>query len=178
MYKLFFTVLLIFPLICSAKLYKWVDENGEVVYSDQPPLNDAPELKLPPLQTTPAVKPKPKPVAKEEIKEPEKVGYTSFSISSPAHEETIRNSEGNITVSFAVNPALNIKAGDYINIKVNGNLFRTNISSTSAKLKHLNRGANDIQAELYDKTGKLLKSSDTVTVFVHRHSKLHNKPAP
>ena len=31
------------PLACAA-LYKWVDANGRVVYSDQPPLNTKSEL--------------------------------------------------------------------------------------------------------------------------------------
>ena len=148
----------------QAALYKYTDENGEVVYSDEPPYEGAEELVPPPLQTTPAfkTKPKTKPEAKPEEQQ-QATEYTSFKITRPKNEETLRD---NITIQLAVEPKLNTKAGHYINIFDNGKTILKNSTSLTTTLKYIDRGIHNIKAEIRNKSGELIKSSNTVTIYI------------
>ena len=169
----FLCLVLLLPFNLNAALYKWIDENGEVVYSDQPPHAGAEELKPPGLTTTPAIKYKPK--AKPEPEKPELV-YTKLQITSPTADEHIRDAEGTIAVTIAIDPPLNLAEGHYLAIQVNGETKIAKLTSTSAILSNADRGTTNITASVLDKTGKTLISSEGVTVFVHRPSMLHPKP--
>lgn len=173
MKTIIFCFIALLPFNLHAAMYKWIDENGEVVYSDEPPHEGAEEIKPPQITTTPAVKYKPTPKP-----EPEKpaFSYTSLSISSPGKEEHIRDNSGNISVSIAISPALNTAEGHYLSLLVNGKTVIPKLTSTSASISNADRGENAISVAVHDKNGKILKSSDSVTVYVHRHSKLFNKP--
>jgi len=161
----------------QAALYKYKDENGEVVYSEEPPYEGAKEFILPGLQTTPAVKPKPKPKSKPEPEEVDKpTKYTLFQITSPTNEQSLHNSAGNVSISLAIAPNLNTKAGHYINILLDGKIIKKKTTSLSGNFQHIDRGSHSIKAELRDQSSKLIKSSNTVTIHVHRFSKQHKKP--
>ncbi len=159
----------------QAALYKYTNENGEVVYSDKAPYEGAEELIPPKLQVTPAVKLKPKTKTKPEEKD-KSTQYTSFQITSPTDQKSFHNSAGNISIELAIKPGLNIKAGDYINILLDGKTIRKKTSSLSENIQHIDRGTHQIKAELRNKSNKLIKSSNTVTIYIHRFSKLHKKP--
>ena len=176
MKTLFFCIIALLPFSLNAAMYKWVDENGEIVYSDEPPHEGAEEIKPPKLTTTPAVKYKPSP--KPEPEKKEAFSYTALSVTSPTKAEHIRDNAGNIAVSIAINPALNTAEGHYLSLQVNGRTVMPRFTSTSTTINNADRGANAISVAVHDKTGKILKSSDGVTVYVHRHSKLHNQPKP
>ena len=161
----------------NAALYKWVDENGEVVYSDKPPQKGAEELKPPPLMTTPAVKYKAQP--KEEAKKSKEdiINYTSFSITSPTENETIRDNSGNISVSLTIDPPLASDKGHYINILVDGKPKISKSTSLTHTLTYIDRGTHTLSAEIRGASGNMYKSSNSVTIHLHRFSKLHKKPA-
>jgi hypothetical protein len=160
----------------QAALYKYTDENGEVVYSDQAPYEGAEELVPPELQVTPAIKPKPKanenPEKKEDI-----TRYSSFQITSPKNGSTLQNKTGTLKIALAIKPALNIKAGHYINIFIDDVAVIKNSSQLSTILNHIDRGTHSIQAELREKSGKLIRFSNNVIVHVHRFSIQHKKSA-
>ena len=174
----FFLTLLIFLTTISAQaaLYKYTDENGEVVYSEEPPYAGAKEFIPPQLQITPAIKIKPKAKPKlDESVEDESTKYTSFQITSPKNGATFQNNAGNIGIALGINPELDVKAGHYINIFLDDVAIIKNSTNLSAALKHINRGTHNIKAELRDKSGKLILFSNNVIIYVHRHSKLHKK---
>ena len=160
----------------QAKLYKWVDEAGEVHYSDAPPAKNSKPLDLPPLQTTPAVKYKPKKKVEEQKPETDTYKYKKFSINSPKNDATIRNNAGNMTISLEIDPPLNTKKNHYINILLDDHIKIKKSKSLSTALNFIDRGTHTIKAELRNASGKLLKSSNTITFHMHRFSKLHKKP--
>jgi hypothetical protein len=175
--KEFFPLLLLITASFSvhAGIYKWVDENGEVIYSDKPRTENMKEHTPPALQITPAIKPKPK--TEETVEAPVAVtSYTKFDITSPVNDETIRDAAGSFGVKLALEPALDVTAGHYINLQIDG---KTRVSKTTKQdinLKFIDRGSHSISAEIRDVTGKLLKASNSVTIHLHRTSTLQKAP--
>ena len=174
MNKIFIFLITITSLIFSssvfAEMYKSVDEQGLITYSDTPPVKDAEALEPPMLNTMPTVKPRPKSEeAEEEL--PEETKYISLSLISPQNEATIRSNSGNISVSLSIKPALNIRQGHYMSIQINGNTVKDKISSNTTQLTNIDRGTISITASVKNKKGATLLSSKPVTVHLHRASK-------
>jgi len=178
---LIFILLRLFLFSAEAELYKWVDKNGETIYSDEPPHDNAQPLVPPALTTTPAIKYKPKAKAETQETKPEEQQatlYTEFKITSPGHNEAIRANAGNITVKLAITPKLDVKAGHTISILVNSQTRIEGNTGLSVGLKNIDRGTHSIQAIIKNKQKKIIKSSNSITIHLQRFSKLHNKPAP
>jgi len=167
---LFSIIVLTLPLGVSAEMYKWVDENGNITYSDTPPIKEAEALRPPTLNAIPAVKPEPKaPVAEQKPEKP--TIYTRFDITSPTNNASIRDNAGNISVSMTLNPALNTKQGHTISISVDGKDIKDKIQSSSTQLNNINRGTHTISASIKNKKGSTLYTSQTITVHLHRAKK-------
>ena len=164
----------------QAELYKWVDKDGETIYSDEPPHDNAQPLVPPPLTTTPAIKYKPKAKAakQEEKKEEKETLYSVFTITSPGNNETIRANAGNFTVSLTITPKLNVKAGHSISILLNSQARVEGSTGLTIGLKNIDRGMHSIQAIIKNKQKKIVKSTNAITVHVQRFSKLNKKATP
>jgi hypothetical protein len=174
-------LLIIFIFIATtnaqATLYKYINKDGEIIYSDKPPYPGAEQMTPPLLQTIPAIKYKAPPKAKTTAN-PTHTKYRALTVSQPKAEQTIRNNSGNITIALKLEPELDIKNGHYINIYLNGRIIKKQTHSLSMSLKNIDRGSHNIKAEVRNKKGKLLKSSPINTFYLHRFSKLHRPAAP
>lgn len=162
-------IALIFSSSAIAEMYKWVDDNGNVTYSDIPPIKDAKELDPPVLNTMPTVKPSAKSPESEDEKQKE-TKYTFLKITSPESDATIRSNAGNITVSLNIQPVLNIRQGHYLSILVDGAIAQDNVSSLSTALSNIDRGTHSITASIKNKKGSVLIASKPVTIHIHRAS--------
>ena len=158
----------------TAEMYKWVDENGNITYSDTPPVKEAEALRPPVLNTVPTVKPKPKASAPEERPEKPTI-YTRLDITSPSNNATVRDNSGNISISMKTVPALNTKQGHTISVSLDGKMIKDKIQSTTTSLDNIDRGSHTISASIKNKKGSTLYTSQTITVHLHRAIK---KPAP
>lgn len=162
--------LLILVLITSfsyAALYKGLDSEGNVVYSDTP-FEDAEKYTPPPISVVDTPKSK---VDKEvaEDKQPAEFKYTDFDIASPANKQTIRN-EPDVAVTLKLKPGLNTEEGHSIWLLLNGKIVVKNSQSLSLQLGRLNRGAYNLQAQVRDKEGKIIVLTRTTVVFIHQTS--------
>lgn len=162
-----------FTASAGAELYKGVDEDGNVIYSDTPFYNSE---KITPPALTIVDTPKPQP-RKEIIEEekPEIFQYTAFSILSPRNDETIWN-EPQLMVSVQVKPELNIIDGDTIWLLMDGKVLVKKSKSLSLPIGRADRGAHTVQAQIRDKKGKIIRRSQTITVHI-KHSVI-KKPVP
>ncbi len=160
---------LVFASIAGAVMYKGVDAEGKVVYSDRP-FDDAEKFTPPPISVMDAEKVKvdEKPV---EEKKPVEFKYISFDIISPANNQTIRN-EPDVAVLLEIKPGLNTEESHSIWMLVNGKPVVKNTQSLSLKIGRLDRGANELQAQIRDKNGKIVVRTRTTVVFVHQTSAL------
>lgn len=144
--------------IVAETVYKTVDENGNIIFTDRPTENSE-EIKLQKLQTINNPNPiKNKPPAKPAS--PIDVGnvYSRLIITNPAQGSGIRNNAGNITISVSLEPSL--RPGHNIVFTVDGNEVSKGSANTAA-VNNLSRGAHTIGASVIDGTGKTLISTSS-----------------
>ena len=165
-------ILLLLALLASAasasEIYKWVDEDGVVHFSDQPRAG-AERVTLPKANTIPA------PVRAQrqdtddvdgEQQAEEPFAYQSLEITSPAPEETLWNIEGVLSVSLALTPAL--QAGHRVRVYFDGN--PQDVSGTSFQLEEVWRGVHNLQAEVVDEAGQLMIRSQPNRFYVQQNT--------
>lgn len=167
-------LLIMLPSQGYAGMYKWTNDEGDIIYSDTPPNNDAEEVILPELNTTPALKVEARPEPTQTPDESaETTSYTDFKLVKPEPEAIIRDNTGNVPVSLSLEPALDTSAGHSINILIDGQVSISNSQQTSVTLANIDRGTHTVSAEIRDSSGKVINSSNSVSFTVYRYSKLH-----
>jgi len=163
-------VSLILSTSVHAEMYKWVDEDGNTNYSDVQPFKDADTHVSPEVNTTPAVKvPKPQ-VTEESSASTQQTVYQLFKITSPEHNATIRDNQGNFSVGLEIQPALNTKQGHYISVLLDNKVVQDKLTSLSARFSNIDRGTHQISASIKNKRGKTLLSTDSISIHLHRTS--------
>jgi hypothetical protein len=153
----------------AATVWKWVDKNGVVHYSDQPvpgaiqvDLNvqtfSAQEADVPQTNRSAA--------ARDTAAELE---YQSIAIASPGNDETLSGTGGAVTISVTIEPALQ---GDHsVGIYLDGRLVSEPQSTAlSAQVSDVGRGAHTAQAQVLGADGRVLIQSAPVTFFVFQQS--------
>lgn len=154
------------PLTASAAVYKWVDADGTVHYSDTP-RDGAEEVHVAPPQTyqpgaLPAFTPRPEP--------PTPVpAYSRFELTAPADDGTIRDNTGAITVSFAIEPELKTELGHRLVVLLDGQP-QAPVQAASVTLDNVDRGTHSLQGRIVDANGKVVISTPSIQVHLHRQS--------
>jgi len=160
-----------------SEMYKWVDQEGNISYSDTPPYKGAESLDAPAITTMPATAvAKKKPAKANQPEEEKTTKYSYLRITSPENDATIQNNEGNFSISITVKPSLDTKNGHYFSLSMDGKVVQDKLSGNSANMSNIDRGSHKISVSIKDKNGKTLRKSKAVTVHLHRRSIL-NRPA-
>ena len=146
-----------------AQLYKSIDENGNVVYSDVPPSDGAEPVELPPINVIEGIKVPPP--ANEQAGEQLPLTY-SIRITQPQNEQTFQNTR-EFPVTVNVEPPL--QSGHQVAISLDGEV-RVRGNELSAIVTDVDRGEHRITAAVVDASGKPIITSPAVVVFVHRRS--------
>lgn len=174
----FFLVSLIACLAGSpalAAIYKTVDEDGNVVFTDVPPKDQSKAIEIDARNT---YQPTPLPAASTpaatatdgaETEEELAVNYESLRITSPADDEAVRENAGNVTISVSANPSLDVQQGHRVQILVDGSPL-ANAAATSVSLTNIDRGTHLLVAQILDADGQVLISSSPVTFHMLRYS--------
>lgn len=154
-----------------ADVWRWVDENGVVHFSDTP-VEGAERVDVSEASRTtgarvftraPALASQARPGQAEE-EQPFK--YESLAIASPAAEETLWNIEGILNVSLALSPGL--QSGHQVRVYFDGTPQLVN--STSFTIEEVWRGVHNIQAEVLDETGRLMIRSQPNRFYVQQNT--------
>ena len=151
----------------ESKIYRTVDKDGNVVFTDIAPKIDEPNDTVE-LQNTnsfaveEALGQRQEWVvegAGSEGAESEEVGsnYTALVIQSPTNDETIRENTGNLTVVAVLTPE--IRPGHRIRLLLDGAVVSES-SQAIFDLQNIDRGTHTLTTELVDQSGKVLISSD------------------
>ena len=154
---------LTFSITADAGLYKGLDDEGNVLYSDKP-FDQAQKITPPALTIMDAPKVAPKAEASEEEAATETV-YTSFSILSPKNVETIWN-QPDLNVTLQLKPKLDTTNGHSIWLLLDGKPHVKNSQSLSIPVGRIDRGTHSLQAQVRNKAGKLIKRTGGITVFI------------
>lgn len=157
-----------YAAIASSALYKGLDANGNVIYSDTP-FKDAERYTAPPISVVAA----PDVGTDEKLEEgkskegePVEFKYMAFDIASPHDKETIRN-DPDIDVSLNIKPGLNTDEGHTIWLLVDDNPVVKNAQQLSLQLGRMDRGGHQLQAQIRDKDGKIVLRTKVILFFVH-----------
>ncbi len=168
------------PLICLitfalnvpaiAAVYKQVDGDGNVIFTDVPakkgeePVNVAPPaMTYTPIQSNIAA---PAQSAKSKTQAAQ---YTSLSIVEPVNEAVIRANGGEIAVSVASEPKLDTDAKHRYVVLIDGTQTGAG-SSSSFTVSGIDRGPHSLQAQILDEQNQVLVSSESINIQVLRHS--------
>lgn len=159
------TTLLLLSFPSYAGLYKGLDSEGNVSYSDKP-FSNAKEITPPTITVVDPVKVKPKKIIDEKPVN-KKFIYRKFSISSPTDQQTIWNNPA-LTVSLNLKPALNTAEGHKIWLFMDGKPIVKNSSSQTLSIGLAERGEHQLQAHIRNKAGKVIKQTKSITVHIKR----------
>jgi hypothetical protein len=154
----------------SVRIYKSVGKDGVPSFSSDS-VDGAEEIEIKPtnsVRITPTKSP-----AVELPAPPEKKAY-KVSISSPENDKHYHNDPNPVPIRVSLSPAL--EQGDALEVMDNGAL----LADTGGKyiLEFPDRGEHQLVARVVDKSGEVLATSETVTIFVHRVSRLTNPQFP
>lgn len=160
-----FLVFCFFSVSVQAEIYKTMDENGNVIYTDMKSRGvESKEVELKPI--TPIEKPRSTnfvPNSQRSKSPDESEYYSNFEITKPANEATVRNKQ-HFSVQVMVQPKL--QAGHKVRLLLDGEVVETK-RGTVFTLENVERGAHTITAELLNDRKNVIKSSSN-TVYVHR----------
>lgn len=160
-------LLLLVATLAHATVYKWVDENGKVHFSDKPVKNaEVVELNE---NTQNSIK-LPDPIVLPSLNPPadsDKASY-KLNIASPSEEETIRSNEGKITLIANSDPQLS-SAHEFV-LYMDGQQLGSAQKSGLFKLSDIDRGEHSFVIKVLSKSGKQLATTPPRKVFLHRTS--------
>ena len=147
--------------VVAAPVYKSVDENGNVVYTDDPG-REAKPVDLPPLSTYPA--PKFQPIDRDDVSrdEPGNAGYSSLQITQPEQDATVRDNTGAVNVQAVLKPQLQEAAGHRYRFYLDGKAMGEPQRVPSTSFANIDRGAHQVEVAVVDAVGNELKRSDSV----------------
>ena len=156
----------------SAPLYKIVNKDGSVTYTDvyQP---NAQEVDL--TATNSAVMPSMPASSNQKKKVVKQYPVLKLAFNSPENEQTIRSNSGNLTVSATLSAASNsiaMPSGEF-QLMIDGKLVQSK-SVPSFSVKNLDRGEHNVQIKLIHQTGKILASTEIRVFYLKQASRLIN----
>ena len=163
------------PVAHAETVYKTVDDEGNIVFSDSK-TEGAEVLEIKEAQTINV--PEIRSFKTATLKEKQKtVIYTRLVITSPENDATIHSNAGNVSVGFTLEPALNEK--DLMVLFMDEKQVLTGKASEFS-LANIDRGTHTVYVAVKDEKDKLLKRSGNVVFHVRRMSILspNNAPAP
>lgn len=153
------------PALTADEIYKHVDKNGNVSFSDRP-LDGGKPIDLSPTNSAGSIA---LPKQNRRLSDSSPTGeYQSLRITRPQNDVTIHDNAGNLGVAVQVAPAL--RSGDSIRLLVDGSSPLEDSTSGGFQLLNVDRGTHQLQAQLLDNLGNVLLVSELVTVHLRRQS--------
>lgn len=167
-----------------AEVYKTVDENGNVTYTDRSPGDGSRPMELPELSII--ERPTYQKTARQaglENKDAEgeetavslralRRKYRDFAIISPTNEESIWNAQQAVPVAWRVSSPL--AAGMTVTLIVDGKRQAATTQSV-IPVDGLVRGEHTLTAELKDAKNRTVASAQPVTIFIKQPSVYNNR---
>ena len=191
-HKILLMILMAFTLAISAsplaaQVYKTVDKDGNVTYTDRAPDDGTKPMDLPQISVieTPVYEKTQREAAMdataagEEIKEVPlrtlRRDYRDFAIISPASEESVWHPEGPIPIAWSVSNSL--LEGMTVTVSVDGRRQSATTNPIVAVVG-LERGEHTITAEIKDAKNRRIATAEPVVFYVRQPNIYTNRPRP
>lgn len=166
--SMLFLMLAVVPL-ASGQIYKTYDEDGNPVYTDRKPSEDARPMELPEvnvIESAGEIELPPMP----ELHERERAPEPELSIVSPQPDEHLWGTARTVPVELSSNVELPSDAR--IVLFLNGEP-QAPINSLSTSIHEVPRGEYTLVAEMQTSDGQVLARTDPVTFYMRQTSALH-----
>ncbi|NMT65315.1 DUF4124 domain-containing protein [Marinobacter orientalis] len=160
-----------FPL--SAEVYRQVDAQGNVTYTDEPTQGtEAEVVDVKPVTTVTLPKP-------EAVREPERLreqveqegaAYESVTFVAPDDEEAFYSGSGD--VEFQVTSSPSLRDNHKYEVTLDGQPVGQSQSGT-VMVRNVYRGTHEAGVNIIDSNGVTIKSGETISFTVHRPSVLN-----
>ena len=166
--------ILVFAAPLTAQVYKVVDEDGNVSFTDQAPSDGAKQVDLPPLSVIEAPTYEQPDAAQEttEGEQPKEMSlkylrknYADFAIVAPQPDETVWGPEAVVTTAW--NVGYELQEGMSVTIYLDGRVHTTTTEQIVA-LPNMDRGEHTIKMVLKNSKRKIVASAGPVTFFLRR----------
>lgn len=140
----------------ATTIYKWLDEKGNVVYSDQPHAGAQ------------VVDISQSGVGKEEKAAlGGKIGYKRFEIVAPKSDEQIKvQGNGAVDIQIAIDPDLDQGAGHGFTFSLDGRIIAEHLTLKNFSVSNLTTGEHTLNVNLVNKENVVMDSAKTVRFFV------------
>lgn len=159
--------LMLFSMLAQAVVYKWVDKDGKVHYSDEPQPN-AQIVELKDKTLNQISLPQPKTDIDDVNQAIESIQY-QVNITAPNEEETVRDNNGDFEVVATITPELK---GQYLMaIKLDGKPIGQPQVGNVFQLKNIDRGQHTLVVDAMTQNGKVFASSPPRKIFLHQATK-------
>lgn len=162
-------ILLITSYTSIAAIYQWTDEQGITHFSDDeskpasakeidvkltpPSINSLTQSRSPEASTAlPTVQDTP-------------LAPINISITSPVDQQTLRSNNGEITVLAALSSTL--QYGSNIRLLIDGIVHSEQVEDKFTVL-NVPLGTHKLQLQVVNNSGKIIASSELITVYLHR----------
>ncbi len=167
--------------IVHAEIYKTVDANGNVVFTDIAPVDRsgaaAPsEVTVEPMNTYEApAAPAAQEADEDEDATPSASYYTQLNVVSPTPDESVRDNAGSVEVQVALTPVL--RGGHRLLLVFDGEDTEIEAVSGVFALTNVDRGTHTVGAKVVNRRGDVLIQSEN-TPFSLMRIALTPKPTP
>jgi len=174
MRALILLLVLVPPLVLGDAIYRSTDENGNPVFTNTPPSDDAKPMKLDPLTTVPPADTSTENAASDTGQaadnEPQAPPYAGVEVVYPPADQAVRHNGGLVPFRVKLAPdgrALATK--DRVEIILDGKV-RGSGHSLQVSVSPVNRGPHTVRARVVDSKGNTVVESAPVKFFLLRAS--------
>ena len=157
-------LLIILSFQSHAAVYRWVDKQGNVHFSDKADHPKAVEIKVN-INTDQLQVSFPK-QRKSMAPEQAAVILPQATITSPIDQQTIRNNQGDFNIITQITPKL--LPSQRVQLIMDGEPLGMTQTHSTFELKNINRGTHQFSVNIINSQSQVIDSSDTITVFLHR----------
>jgi len=156
-------------LSAASKVYKKVNPDGSVEYSDVPQDETAEPIKLKPLQSISLPPLVPAPVSQSTAATAKPFKYESIRILSPQDDEGIRSNNGDFTAKGELLPPLQPDLEHHLQWLLDGKEV-PNANGLTLNLKNVDRGTHQLQLRVIDFDGKVAIETPVISFHILRVS--------
>jgi Domain of unknown function (DUF4124) len=171
------------PGASADQIYRTVDENGNVVFTDVPPVNREGKPEGEKVTVEPANIYEPPVVAAPTAEAPVPTGgassyYSELAVVDPVEDATIRDNAGELLIQAAITPPL--RSDHRLLLVLDGAPTEVEAEDGVFELSNVDRGTHTVAAQVVNGDGIVQKESAPVTFHLLRYAlpEVPATPAP
>lgn len=173
------TLMLPLSAMPEGEIYRVVDKDGNVTFTDQRPSADAQPMDLPELSIIQTVPPPAPPEAAAVVEEAQppttrelRRMFSDFRITQPQQEETFWGTANTVVVAWGSSQPIT----EDMSVRLHVDGEAQEVAGSGSVSLTLDRGEHTVYAELLDARNRRILTTETVTFFVMQHSVNFNGP--